>query len=343
MGLDRLVTMPQPWKGNRNACQWIAVAVCCMAGFNLAGCSQGPAAPGSQPVLASSPPSSAAAGPVAAPPSPFAGASAYLTGPDAPHPAGAATGEARNFTTVGPLVVEQQADVVAERDGRVTSVSVEIGDHVRRGQVLALLDDRALQAARAEKSARIDSLRAQVQTWEAEQKSNEADLRRADAMRAEKILDEEDWEHVQFKLTETRSQVARYRADVLAAEAELQAADVELGQSRITAPFDGVVGRRSVHDAQGVKKGDPLFWITAQAPLRILFTVPESAMAAFPRGAKLELTTTDYPHLKQPATVFRVSPVVDPASGSIEVIGSLDKASPLLKPGMSMQVKLSPR
>jgi RND family efflux transporter MFP subunit len=340
MGLDRLVTMPQSWKGNRNACQWIAAAVCCVAGFNLAGCSRGSAAPGSQPVLASSPPTSAAAEPVAAPPSPFAGASAYLTGPDAPHPAAA---EARNFTTVGPLVVEQQADVVAERDGRVTSVSVEIGDHVRRGQVLALLDDRALQAARAEKAARMDSLRAQVQTWEAEQKSNEADMRRADAMRAEKILDDEDWEHVQYKLTETRSQVTRYKADVLAAEAELHAADVELTQSRITAPFDGVVGRRSVHDAQAVKKGDALFWITAQAPLRILFTVPESAMAAFPRGAKLELTTTDYPHLKQPATVFRVSPVVDPASGSIEVIGSVDKASPLLKPGMSMQVKLSPR
>jgi RND family efflux transporter MFP subunit len=162
-------------------------------------------------------------------------------------------------------------------------------------------------------------------------------------MRAEKILDDEDWEHVKYKLTETRSQVARYRADELAAEAELRSADVELTQSRITAPFDGVVGRRSVHDAQAVKKGEALFWITAQAPLRILFTVPESAMASFPRGAKLELTTNDYPRLKQPAIVYRVSPVVDPASGSIEVIGSLENPSPLLKPGMSMQVKLSPR
>jgi membrane fusion protein, multidrug efflux system len=313
-----------------------------MGGLGLAGCRQGPAA--SQPVVASSSPSGTAAEPLAAASSPFAGASAYLTGPDAsPHPAGTATGDVRSFTTVGPLVVEQQADVVAERDGRVTSVNVEISDHVRKGEVLALLDDRALQAARAEKAARIDSLRAQVQSWEAEQRSNEADLRRADAMRAEKILDDEDWEHVQYKLTETKSQVARYKADELAAEAELHAADVELSQSRIAAPFDGVVGRRSVHDAQAVKKGDTLFWITAQAPLRILFTVPESAMAAFPRGARLELTTTDYPHLKQPAVVFRVSPVVDPASGSIEVIGSLEKPSPLLKPGMSMQVKLSPR
>ena len=129
------------------------------------------------------------------------------------HPAAAAPGDGREYTTVGPLVVEQQADVVAARDGFVTSVNVEIGDHVRRGEVLALLDDRALEAARAEKAARIDSLKAQVQTWEAEQKSNEADLRRADAMRAEKILDDEDWEHVQYKLTETRSQVARYKAE----------------------------------------------------------------------------------------------------------------------------------
>ena len=112
MGLDWLVTMPQPLKGNRNACQWIAAAVCCMAGLNLAGCSQGAATPASQPVLASSS-SSAAAEPVSAPPSPFAGASALLTGPDAPHSPVPATSDARNFTTVGPLVVEQQADVVA--------------------------------------------------------------------------------------------------------------------------------------------------------------------------------------------------------------------------------------
>ncbi len=263
--------------------------------------------------------------------------------PAAPRALASAPTEERDFSTAGPLVVEQQADVVAERDGRVTAVKVEIGDHVHRGQVLAVLDDRALQATRAEKAARIASLRSQINTWEAEQKSNEADLRRADSMRAEKILDDEDWEHVQYKLAETKTQVARYKADTEAAEAELHAAEIELDQTRIVAPFDGLVGRRSVREAQGVKKGDALFWITAQAPLRILFTVPESSMASFRKGARLELTTQDYPQLKQTAVVYRVSPVVDPASGSVEVIGSVEKASPLLKPGMSMQVKLSPR
>jgi multidrug efflux pump subunit AcrA (membrane-fusion protein) len=241
-------------------------------------------------VLASSP-----AAPAADPPSNLAPASA----------AAAASGEGRAYTTMAPLIVEHQADAVAERDGRITTVKVEIGDHVRRGEVLALLDDRALQAARAEKAAKVDSLRAQIRTGNSERKSHEAELRRA--------------------------------------EADLRTADVDLDQSRIRAPFDGVVGRRSVREAQDVKKGDALFWITAQAPLRIVFTVPESSMAFFSRGAKLELSTADYPHLKQPASVFRVSPVVDQASGSVEVIGNLEKPSPLLKPGMSMQVKLSQR
>jgi RND family efflux transporter MFP subunit len=327
LGMDRMVArMPQHHQRNRSACRficfsWTAAVICCVFSLGSLGCSS--TEPSPSPVIAAS-------GTPSAPPP--------MEAPQHPAPA-----DSHSFATTGPLVVEQQADVTAERDGRVTAVKVEIGDHVRRGQVLATVDDRALQAAHAEKAAHLDSLRAQVQSWETEQKSNQADLRRADAMRAEKILDDEDWEHVQYKLTETGAQVARYKADETAAAADLHAADVELDQCRIVAPFDGVVGRRSVHDAQGVRKGDALFWITAQAPLHVLFTVPESAMAAYSRGAKLELTTADYPHLQQPATVIRVSPVVDPASGSVEVIGSLEKPSPLLKPGMSMQVKLKPR
>ncbi len=315
MELDRLVTTHRIASiGTRSSCVLLALAALCW----VPGCSDAPAAPA--PVLATSP-----------------------RAPEVAAPTPSTPNEGRNFNTVGPLIVEQQADVDAERDGRVTAVKVEIGDHVRRGDVLAIMDDRALQAARAEKAAKIDSLQAQIATWESEQKSNEADLRRADSMRAEKILSEEDWEHVHYRLAETTTQVTRYKAEELAAEADLQAADVELGQSRICAPFDGLVGRRSVHGEQQVKKGEVLFWVTAQGPLRVVFTVPESAMSFFARGAKLDLTTADYPRLKQPAIVFRVSPVVDPTSGSIEVIGSLEKPSPLLKPGMSMQVRLSTR
>ncbi len=245
----------------------------------------------------------------------------------------------RPFTTTGPLVAEQQADVAAERDGRIARVAVEIGDHVQGGQLLAAMDDRALRAACDSQKAKVASLQAQVKEWESEQKAEEADLRRADIMRAEKIRSEEDWEHVKYRLDETIAEVARYKADEIAAEADLKSANLALEQSRIVAPFSGVVGRSSVRMAQEVKKGDVLFWVTAVAPLRVLFTVPESAMAQFPAGAPLRLGTADYPELKQEGRILRVSPVVDPASGSVQVIGVVVHPSPLLKPGMTMQIE----
>ena len=248
----------------------------------------------------------------------------------------------KSFSTTGPLVAEQQADVDAERDGRVARITVQIGDRVKRGQTLAQLDDRALRAAVDVQKAKVASLQAQVAEWESEQKTEEADLRRADAMRKEKIRSEEDWEHVKYKLEETVDEVARYRADEAAAAAELTAANLQLEQSTIAAPFSGVVGRASIRLDQEVKKGDVLFWVTAEAPLRVLFTVPESAMSAFPEGAALELTTADYPGLRQAARIQRVSPVVDPASGSVQVIAAVVNPSPMLKPGMSMQVHLAP-
>ena len=181
---------------------------------------------------------------------------------------------AKSYTTVGPLVAVQQADIAAERDGRIVSIAVEIGDHVQKGQVLALLDDSMLRASCDAQKARVDSLQAQTLDWEAEQKSVEADLHRANTMLADKIISQENWEHVKYKLDETVAEVARHRADETVAEDELKAANLQLEKSRIVAPFAGVVGRSSVRIAQQVKEGDVLFWITAVAPLRILFTVP---------------------------------------------------------------------
>jgi RND family efflux transporter MFP subunit len=247
-----------------------------------------------------------------------------------------------SFTTTGPLVAEQQADISAERNGRIESVNVKIGDRVKKGQTLAQLDDRELQAICAAHKAHMQSALAQLRGWQAEQSTAEADLRRATAMRDAKIISEENWEHAKYRVDETIAEVTRYGEEAAAAEANLNTAKVQLEQSHITAPFAGVVGRSSVRIAQQVKPGDVLFWITAESPLQVLFTVPETVMAAFSTGKPLELTTADYPELHQQARILRVSPVVDPASGSIQIIGTVVHPSALLKPGMTMQVRLAP-
>jgi len=270
-------------------------------------------------------------------PEPVSAASTPAPAPPAPE---SHTTDATAFTTTGPLVADQQADIAVERDGRIAAVAVQIGDRVKAGQVLATLDDRAMRAASDAQRARITSAKAQIANWEAEEQSAKADLRRADQMLADKIISAENWEHVKYKLDETIAEVAKSKSDEAEAEANLSAAQIQLDQSRIVAPFSGIVGRSTARTAQQVKTGDVLFWITAESPLRVLFTVPESAMAGFSKGAALAFTTPDYPDLHQPGRVLRVSPVIDPASGSVQVVGEVVHPSPLLKPGMSMQVRL---
>lgn len=273
---------------------------------------------------------------------PGSAASATQPAPPQPVPSAAVPASALHFTTSGPLVAENQADLSFDRDGRVVEIDVQVGDRVRKGQLLARLDDREAQAECKSRAARVASLNDQVHEWQAEEEADRADLKRADVMLADHIRSREDWEHTKYKLDEVIQEVRRYQQDSLAAAADLQSAQVALDQTRLVAPFDGVIGRSSIRMAQEVKKGDVLFWITAEAPLEVLFTVPESMMSSFQRGSRLLLTTSDYPHLRQRARILRVSPVVDPASGSVQVVGLVEDHSPLLKPGMTMQVQLQP-
>lgn len=271
-----------------------------------------------------------------------ASAATSAPAPKAAVPApGPESADPKSFTTTGPLVAEQQADVSAERNGRVVSINVRIGDRVKKGQLLAQLDDRELQAACLSHKARMASAQAQLREWQAEQQTAEADLRRATAMRDARIISDETWEHAKYRVDETIAEVARFREESAVAEADLTSSNVQLEQTRIVAPFSGVVGRSSIRLAQQVKPGDVLFWVTEESPLEVLFTVPETSMSAFMTGKPLDLTTADFPGLHQQGKIARVSPVVDPASGSVQVIGAVVHPSPLLKPGMTMQVRLA--
>ena len=258
----------------------------------------------------------------------------------APPPSTASASDPASFTTTGPLVVDEQANIAAQRDGQIIAVRAQLADRVAKGQVLAVLDSRELQASRDAAAAKVASLKAEVREWKAEQEVETADLHRADLLRKAQVMDVVDWEHFRYKLRETTAEVARYQANESVAEYQLQALNVKIDQSRVTAPFAGVIGRVSARVGQQVKTGEVLFWVTAERPLHILFTIPENELRHVHAGTRLELTTPVYPDLRQAAVVRRVSPVVDPSSDSIEIEGDLEHPSPLLKPGMSMQIHL---
>ena len=260
----------------------------------------------------------------------------------APAPASIATDAASEFQVTGPIVVENQVDVAAERDGVVARLYVDIGTPVRKGQVLGELDDRQLAAEKEAADAKMKSIAADVKNWEAETKVQESDLSRAREMMKADLITKQELDHAQYKVTASEFEVERERHNLQNAQSTLRALELEQEKMRVVAPFDGVVARRYVRVGQKITKDDKLFWVTATGPMTVRFALPERFIGKISKGAELVVTTADLPNEKHAAKVVMVSPVVDPASGTIEVGAQLIGSPGELRPGMTATVHVNP-
>ena len=256
-----------------------------------------------------------------------------------PAPAPVAPQES-TFVASGPIVVENQVDVQAQRDGIVAKVNVDAGTMVRQGQLLATLDDRQITADKEAADAKVRSAAADLKGWEGEVKVLQSDRDRAEKMWEAQLITKQDLEHARFKVEADESEVERARENLHNAQATARSVALELGKTRIQAPFNGVVARRYVRAGQQVAIGDRLFWVTAVAPLRVKFTLPERFLGQVKKGDELNVTSAADDQQKHTAKVLQVSPVVDPSSGTIEVLAEVMGAADDLRPGMTANVRV---
>jgi membrane fusion protein, multidrug efflux system len=262
------------------------------------------------------------------------------TGAPAPAPVASVPPSDSSFTVSGPLIVEHQLDVLAQRDGTIAELRSEAGAHVRAGDLLAQIDDRQLTADLEAARAKTRSTEADLRNWEAEAKVMESDYERAQKMWDAHIISNEQLEHAKFKAESETWDVRRVR-ELLTDDTQTQRSlELELEKTQIRAPFSGVVARRYVREGQQVSKGERLFWVTAEGPLNMRFTLPEKFIGRIQKGQVLPMTVADLPGQKYQVRVVEVSPVVDPASSTIEVAVELEGKAGMLRPGMDASVSL---
>jgi membrane fusion protein, multidrug efflux system len=242
------------------------------------------------------------------------------------------------FIASGPLIVEHQVDVAAQRDGVVATVQAEPGLGVREGQLLAQLDDRQITADLDAARARTRGAAADLKNWEAESKVLEADAARARKMWEAQLITQEQYDHARYKAESDQWDVKRAQEVLVNAQQTEHSLELELEKTRILAPFPGIVARRYVRAGQQVARGDRLFWITETAPLRVKFTLPERFAGRLQRGQVLELTSPDSVDSKYSAKITEISPVIDPSSGTIEVLAQLVGPTKDLRPGMTTSI-----
>lgn len=242
---------------------------------------------------------------------------------------------AEPLTVTGPLIVEHQLDVLAQRDGIIAKLLMETGRRVRGGDLLAQFDDRQLAADLEAARAKTRSTEADLKNWQAEARVLEVDFERAQKMWDAQLITREQYEHAKFKAEADQWDVQRVAQLLVNSKKTEDSLELELEKTQIRAPFAGVVARRYVREGQQLAKGDRLFWVTAEAPLRMRFTLPERFMGTLKLGQNLPLTLPDFPGEEHAAKVVELSPVVDPTSGTFD--GLVEVAGPpgRLHPGMN--------
>jgi membrane fusion protein, multidrug efflux system len=262
--------------------------------------------------------------------------------PVAIKPTAGAAGEPGDAGLVvsGPIIVEHQVELSAQRDGELQKVYFDAPARVKAGTLLAKLDDRQILANLEAARAKSRSIEADLKNWEAEAQVLEADYGRQQELWKLGLTSQEQLQHAKYKAESDKWDIQRVTESLNTSRQEEKSLEIEAEKAKVIAPFDGVIARRYVREGQNVNKGERLFWVTAEAPLLVRITLPEKLFGKMHTGQPGEITSVDVPGETHTARVKQVSPVVDPSSGTFEVLVELTGERGALRPGMTASVHL---
>ena len=218
-----------------------------------------------------------------------------------------------NLSAVGTLDANESVDIKPEVDGEVTSIRLTEGQTVKKGDLLLQIDESKQGATVAEA--------------EADYQLAQETMRRADHLLAEGTISQQ--EHDQTRANFSRS------------EASLNLAKKRLTEYTLTAPFDGILGRRYVSVGQYVSPQTTLVSIYDLDRMKLNFSVPERYSARITPGQTLQLKVAAYGEETFSGEIYLIEPRVDPGTRTVQVRAFIPNSDHRLKPGMFANLSLA--
>lgn len=220
------------------------------------------------------------------------------------------------IVTTSTVDSRNAVDVMAEIPGTLVSLTVEQGDVVERGQLIGRVN-------RAELDLGVDSARAAVARLEAE-------VERLRPLYEKGILARQQYDEAKYRLEEAR--------------AEQRRANISASDKRVVAPIDGVVAMRYVSPGQQVATGTPLVRVVQPDDLLVYVNLPEASLGRVFEKQEVLVSSDALAGRNFGAFVEKVSPVVDPMTGTVRVTIAFTELAEderrLLRPGMFVKVRI---
>ena len=227
--------------------------------------------------------------------------------------------EAEGLSSKGTIQAVTEVPVYSRIAEQIVSFDLVLGQRVRKGQVVARLN----QAVLLDKISR-----------------NKAELEKAE-YQYQSILMGQGYKRQELeKAPEELKKQARVNSGYNTAKASLQQLEHELSYCTITAPLSGAVSRIDATLYSAATPGVPLFYIVDTEHLKVCFDVLENELHKFQQGARLQVVSVAYPSEVHNAVVSAISPVVE-KNGMVHLEATL-MPHPHLMPGMTAIVTLAP-
>ena len=249
-------------------------------------------------------------------------------------------------SATGTLAPQDQVDVGAEISGRLDSVKVDFNDRVKKGQVLAIINTDPIQAQLAQAQASLNANRATVTNNEATVRET---LDRRDRARARlKIggISTQDVTLAEAAYERAVSSVAKAKADVENAAAQVRMYQTQLGKAEVRSPIDGVVLERRVSTGQTVAASfqTPVLFVLASdlSMLELDVDIDEADIGLVREGQTATFTVDAYPQRRFTAKLISLRNAPKTANNVVTYQGVLtvDNSDMLLRPGLTANVNI---
>jgi RND family efflux transporter MFP subunit len=236
-----------------------------------------------------------------------------------------------DFTLPGDIQAFTNATINAQVSGTIQKWFVDIGAQVKQGQLLAQIDPRPYEAALAQ-------ARGQLARDSATLANAKVDLARYQTLVAQNAISAQQLATQQATVN---SQAGVVQTDTAA----VQAAQINLGYTRVTAPVSGTVTGRSIDVGQLVTANaagaTPMFTVADQDRLRIYVRMPQSYSSLVHPGMTATFNVPEYPGRSFTATLAANAGAIASTSGTQLVQMQVDNAAHVLKPGSYAEMRFS--
>jgi membrane fusion protein, multidrug efflux system len=220
----------------------------------------------------------------------------------------------------GTLRASQETELASVNPGRVAQTLVERGQHVNRGDTVAILDSRS-----AAITANAMSAQSNLATAQLEQARKECE--RVKALKESGAISQAEYDRVTSQCQTTQWSAA-------AAQAQQQSAQKVVGDAAIRAPFSGVIGERYVNVGQYVQPGMRIVSLYEPDPLRLELTVPEANIGGLKPDMPVTFNVSAHGDQTFSGAVKFISPNVRPQTRDLVIEAFCPNPDGKLKPGM---------